>query len=170
MNDQNDLNDVMSKRGALDFLSLPLFSTNAACASLMRAQQAEIQSIFSEVLRVVADRDRNVIEVALIARNFLTKLSAGIALHLSLEESQIRKSIAKDPRTRSMASQFDRETGALRSSFANFLRAYPTSSSIFENFPAFNEDLIKQDDAIVECFKVKDRELYPAYEKLIDHG
>lgn len=155
-----DTDMLLKQRGSHDFLSLPLFVTKASSTSLMRAQQNELLSTFSEIQSALSNSDNINAETVLKSRNLLTMLSFKMTLHLSLEDSFILKTLPKDQRGSALLNQFERETNAVKSSFQNLLRNYPTPSSILKDSQSFIEEIQKIENTLSDLFKVKNRELY----------
>lgn len=163
---KTELELLIEQRGAHDALSLPLFATNSLCASLMRAQQTELLATINKVHNILKDTNLTQLNLSLEARNLLTTLSSKLVLHFTLEDRFILNVLSKDQRSSSVVGQFDRDTSVVRSSFAGFIRSYPSVSSISNDLAGFAIALEKQEESIKNNFKGKNRELYPQFERL----
>lgn len=158
---------LTSQRGSFDFLSMSFFSSDAACIPLLKAQHDELLRNITSMLSVLSDHTRPERDTSLEVSNLLTEFSCHFNLHISVREARLVKRLAKDPRSRGLVNQLERESLAIRSTVSTLLRDYLSPSSILFDLRGFSGALSTLLRQLTTVFKDEERELFPAYEKLL---
>jgi hypothetical protein len=158
-------NEVTRVADAFRPATLAHFAQRPSGAHLFRVQHEHLAQLMHRV--IVGSEGTPTGESAVDARSALTTLTSLLAIHQSLEESLVHRSLAAEPRARMAAEQFEREMVPLMAELGSLARRYPTASSIFHGvkgeFAAAATHLFAR---LQERFRREERDLFPVFDRV----
>jgi hypothetical protein len=140
------------------------FAKNPNGSHLFRAQHEQIRRLLSAALDLSPKSSISASD-ALLARQIVTKLTACMSVHQSLEVPLMRRALERDARMRMALDQMEREMGPVISDLMAISRAFATPSQIFASALEFSQSVRALEERVTDRFRIEERELFSVYDR-----
>ena len=139
------------------------FGDSPQGALMFRQQHAWLRSASVSLLTTVEKSLEA--ESAAVAWSLATALQAALQIHKEFEIWHVRRTLAYDPKARTIAEQCDRDTGAALAEIAAMFRRFPCASEWVAGRGQVHSVLKAVNERLLASMALEEREVFPAYDR-----